>query len=225
MFCEISTKDAIDFLLPRHYSGRIPNIMYAFGIIENHSIVGVCTFGKPASNSLCIGLCGKSFSQKVIELNRLCREDYYNKPLSQFVAYCLRELKKVNLIVVSYSDTAMHHTGYIYQALNFLYTGQTKVRTDKFTEGNKHSRHYTDKDNKKRKIRSAKNRYIFFAGDKRFKKKCFKNLKYKILPYPKEPNINYKLGDFQSIEIIENGDIKKEQIKNVFDKSKQLKIF
>lgn len=143
---EIPYKTAVEFLLPRHYSGRVSTISKAFGLYVEDNLKAVCTFGKPASPSLCAGICGKEFSSNVYELNRLCREDDYKEPLSRFVAKCLRELKDMNWIIVSYSDTAMNHHGYIYQALNFLYTGQTKSRTDKFTEGNKHSRHY-DKNN------------------------------------------------------------------------------
>lgn len=225
MFREISKKEAISFLLPRHYSGRTPNVIYAYGDIVDNQIKAVCTFGKPASNSLCEGVCGKKFSSKVIELNRLCREDNYDKQLSQFIGYCLRELKNKNLIIVSYSDTSMKHNGYIYQATNFLYTGQTKERTDKFTEGNKHSRHYKNGDNSKRKIRSPKNRYIYFAGDKRFKKECLKALNYKILSYPKEINQNYELGHFQNIEIIDNGEYKSLEVKNNYNKNNQLTLF
>lgn len=225
MFRSISKKEAIDFLLPRHYSGRKPNIIYAFGVVENNEIVATCTFGKPASNSLCEGVCGKNLSSKVIELNRLCREEYYREPLSKFVGYCLRELKDKNLIIVSYSDTAMKHNGYIYQATNFYYTGQTEERTDKYTEGNKHSRHYKNHDNSKRKIRSAKNRYIYFAGDKRFKKQCLKALNYEIQPYPKAENQNYELGHFQEIEIIDNGEHKTIEVENNFEKNNQLKLF
>jgi hypothetical protein len=48
----IEYKEAISFLLPRHYSGRKPSITYAFGYYEDEVLKAVCTFGKPASNSL-----------------------------------------------------------------------------------------------------------------------------------------------------------------------------
>ena len=93
MFRYISKQEAIDFLLPRHYSGRKPPISFAFGDIIDNEIKAVCTFGKPPSDNLCYGVCGHEFSKYVIELNRLCREDDYDKQLSEFVGYCLRELK------------------------------------------------------------------------------------------------------------------------------------
>src|SRR5574344_772825 len=116
---QISAKDAVDFILPRHYAGRKPAISVAFGWFINNKIVAACTFGKPASNTLCDGICGKEFSKNVFELNRLCRLEDLKLQLSEFVSACLRELSKNNWIIVSYSDTGMNHNGYIYQACNF----------------------------------------------------------------------------------------------------------
>ena len=197
-------REAIDFLLPKHYSGRKPNVKIAFGWFIEQKLVAVVSFGKPASNTLCDGVCGKEFSSNVYELNRLCRVDELQEQLSQFVSACLRRISLNNWIIVSYADTAMSHNGYIYQACNFLYTGKTKRRTDKYTEGNKHSRHY-DKNAEEvyRKVRSAKHRYIFFATKKKkLKKQWLKSLNYDIEPYPKDENKLYKLGEYQKPEII-----------------------
>jgi len=197
-------QQAVDFLLPKHYSWRIHSISYAFGCKVKYELVAVFTFGKPASPSLCFGICGKKYEDKVYELNRLCRIDSLSLPLSQFVGGCLRRLRIDDLIIVSYSDTAMNHHGYVYQACNFLYTGETKRRTDKYTEGNKHGRHYdNDKQSGFRKVRSAKHRYVFFATNKKWlKKEYLENLNYPILPYPKGDNDNYVLGEYLEPEII-----------------------
>ena len=191
---EISYKEAIDFLLPKHYSGRKPHIAIAFCLYKDNVLQAVCTFGKPASHSLCKGICGEEYANKVYELNRLCRLDTYDKPLSQFVGACLRYLKVNNWIIVSYSDMAMTHHGYIYQACNFLYTGATKSRTD-FYSGEKHSRHSRPVEGL-RQFRSSKHRYVYICGDKRFKKKILEVLNYKVMPYPKGDNKNYTLGEY-----------------------------
>jgi hypothetical protein len=203
---EISYKEAINFLLPRHYSGRKPQIKYAFGWYVNGVLKAVCTFGKPASNSLCKGILGEEFSSNVYELNRLCREDDFKEPLSKFVSWCLRQLNKEDLIIVSYADKQMNHSGYIYQACNFIYTGATKERTDKYTENNKHSRHYSkEQDNSLRKFRSSKHRYVYFCTNNKYlKREWLSNLKYKIEPYPKEENKNYILGEYLKTKIINN---------------------
>lgn len=205
MFKKISSKEAIEFLLPRHYSGRKPMVSYAFAYCESEKMKAVLTIGKPASNALCVGICGVEFSSKVYELNRLCVDGDIEIQLSEFVGWCLKELKKEDLILVSYADTQMNHHGYIYQATNWLYTGLTKSRTDKYVENNKHSRHY-DKgiDNSLRKYRSAKHRYIYFATNKRNKKIYLDKLNYKIENYPKGDNDKYILGEYIKPIIIKN---------------------
>ena len=42
----IAYDTAKDFLLPRHYSGRIPSISYAYGCYNDDNLVGVLTVGK-----------------------------------------------------------------------------------------------------------------------------------------------------------------------------------
>lgn len=196
-FKQIGYSDSINFLLPRHYSGRKPSITFSFGYFENNNLMAVCTFGKPASNSLCIGVCGIEYSSKVYELNRLCCEPVIKIQLSEFVGWCLNELKKNDLILISYADTQMNHNGYIYQATNWIYTGITKPRTDKYVEGNKHSRHYDNlNQNGLRKFRSSKHRYIYFATNKRNKKNYLNKLNYSIFDYPKGVNEKYILGDY-----------------------------
>ena len=201
----LSAKEAWDFLKPRHYAGRKPQISKAFGWEISGELVAVCTFGKPASPSLCRGICGEENSKYVYELNRLCRIEELQEPLSAFVSACLRRLRAENWIIVSFSDTGMHHNGYIYQACNFLYTGCTKERTDKYTENGKHARHYdNDKQGKYRVVRTAKHRYVYFATHSKALKKKWKNaLNYPIQPYPKGENQNYILGEYQKQILIE----------------------
>lgn len=94
MIRSITYQEAVDFLLPRHYSGRKPQISYAFGWFIDDTLVAVCTFGKPASYTLCNGVCGKEFSKYVIELNRLCRVEGISLNLSYFVSYCLKTSRR-----------------------------------------------------------------------------------------------------------------------------------
>ena len=201
---------AVNFVLPKHYSGRVPMITRAFGWYNKEPLVksnlqAVCTFGKPASNSLCVGICGEQYASNVYELNRLCRTDTWNKPLSYFVSACLRYLSQYNWIVVSYSDTAMNHHGYIYQACNFLYTGMNKERTDMYVSGGKHSRHYTEEEQGiYRKVRSSKHRYVYFCTKDKAIKKAWRNaLKYPICQYPKGDNSYYELGHYLVDKTIE----------------------
>jgi hypothetical protein len=177
----------------------MPSVSYAFGLFLLGQLVGVLTIGKPASNSLCKGILGDEYAHRVYELNRLITEDNLHKnALSFFVGKVLKLLKQEDLIIVSYADTGMNHNGYIYQATNFIYTGQTKGRTDKFTPDNKHSRHYDNQYNHLRKVRTSKHRYVYFTKSK----DLIHKLKYPVLPYPKAPNKNYRLGERMKTVII-----------------------
>lgn len=185
-----------DWVLNKHYAKRIPSISYSFGLYVENYLVGILTIGKPASNNLCEGICGKHNSKYVYELNRLCVNDGLERNvLSFFVSSCLRLIKE-DLILVSYADTMMDHVGYIYQACSFLYTGATLERTDQFSGENKHSRHAKNKN--ERKIRSSKHRYVYFLGKMRLKFK--KDLKYKILSYPKGEIKRYDTSYTPSIQ-------------------------
>jgi hypothetical protein len=196
-----------EWLTKKHYAKRMCSVSYAFGLFIDGDINGVCTFGKPASNALCIGVCGKKNSSFVYELNRLCVND--NLPentLSKFLSKCLKMLPP--LIVVSYADTSMNHTGYIYQATNWIYTGLSAKRTERYDVNNpqKHSKTITDSKNINYfdlavRQRARKHRYIYFTGNKRFKKKWLKDLKYNILNYPKGINKRYDASYVPSNQI------------------------
>ncbi len=172
-----------DFILNIHYAHRMPCVSWAFGLYEKDELIGVCTYGKPASPSLCVGVCGKEYSKIVWELNRLVLK--YNRPneASYFVSRTLKMLPRP-MIIVSYSDTAQNHEGIIYQATNFFFTGTTKPRTDMAGKEGKHSRHHLG-DRTQRVPRSEKHRYLYFIGSKVEIKNIKKKLNYKIIPYNK----------------------------------------
>lgn len=154
-------------------------------------------------------VCGEENSSQVYELNRLCRLETYDKPLSQFVAWTLKQLKKFNLIIISYSDMGMSHHGYIYQALNFIYTGLTDSCIDVVKSIGAHARSVKPKDRAEgrgvRVRRTQKHRYIYFACDKAHKKKFISSLSYPIQPYPKgDNNEDYSLGFVYTPEVVED---------------------
>lgn len=193
---KVDPKDTHRMILEKHYAQRLPQISYAYGLFKSNELVGVCTLGKPVSHYLCTGVSGPERKQYVYELNRLIVEEGLGpNSLSYFVSRVLRDLKKDKIIVVSYADTAMNHAGYIYQATNFIYTGKTKSRTDKYSKG--HSRHYTNEKNHLRKYRSSKHRYVYFTD-----KDMEKYLRYPREEYPKTENGRYVLGERLKTKII-----------------------
>lgn len=174
---QIEYKKTKDLILNVHYAHRMPSISYAYGLFKGGDLVGVCTYGKPASPSLCVGIAGGENKSIVWELNRLVLK--YNLPnlASFFVGKTLKMLPKPT-IIVSYADTAQNHEGIIYKASNFMFTGTTKPRTDMAGKEGKHSRHHSG-DRKKRVVRSAKHRFVKILGSPRQKSKLKEQLKYK----------------------------------------------
>lgn len=190
---EIDSHIATPFFIEMHYAQRIPSISYLFGLYEKNVLVGVLSIGKPASASLCNGVCGIENTAKVYELNRLIvNEGLPKNTLSIFVSKVLKLLRGEDLIIVSYADTGAGHTGYIYQATNFIYTGVTKQRTDIYTSG-LHARHSKVDSDNLRRVRTPKHRYIYFT-DRSKVNSYLEVLNYEVLPYPKGDNSRYVLG-------------------------------
>lgn len=192
---QITYEQSKPFILNIHYARRIPCIQYAYGLFDNDKIVGIVTYGQPASPSLCAGIAGKEHKKDVLELNRLVILPEYNgKNCASFLISKSLKMLPHRKYIVSYSDCGgWGHNGYVYQASNFYYTGTTKPRTDKYSSG--HSRHY-EKDEKRRQFRSAKHRYITITGTKKDKKDLLKDLKYTIYEkYPKGDNTNYDVNN------------------------------
>jgi len=188
---QISRVSAIPFIKNIHYARRVPCVQFAFGLFDKGELVGVVTYGKPASATLCDGVAGKENSHRVFELNRLViKPDHNGSNLaSMLVGKSLRLLPN-GLIIVSYADwEGWGHVGYVYQATNWLYTGLTKSRTDKYSEG--HSRHYAQ-DEERRQYRTSKHRYIFITGSKTDRKRLGREIKYPVLDhYPKGDSVHY----------------------------------
>ena len=154
-------------------------------------MIGVVTYGQPASPSLCVGVAGVENKHNVLELNRLVVKPEYsgqNVP-SVLIGKSLRMLPH-HTFVVSYADWGgWHHVGYVYQSTNWLYTGLTKPRTDKYSESG-HSRHYVAGETRRQK-RTAKHRYVYMVGTHKDRRKMARELKYPTMPYPKGDSLHY----------------------------------
>ena len=209
----IDYQDCKEWFLKKHYAKRIPSISFCFGLYSD-KLEGVCSFGKPASPNLCESICGVEYKELVYELNRLVVNDGLPKnTLSYFVSKTLKLLPE--LIIVSFADAYQGHHGYIYQATNWIYTGEGAGGTSWAVKGLEHLHHtsiedsvgrYEDRskeipledllrkkygDKLYKKQESPKHRYFFFLGNNKDVKIMKENLKYKILPYPKGDNKRY----------------------------------
>lgn len=194
----ISYDECKHFILDIHYARRMPCIQYAFGLFDGSYPypVGCVTYGQPASPPLCKGLAGEENRKHVLELNRLVLYPEYNGQncASYLVSHSLRHLPG-GTFVVSYADWGgWGHVGYVYQATNWLYTGITKPRTDKYSESG-HARHYAQNETR-RQFRTAKHRYVYLVGSKKQKKQMLSQLKYPIInEYPKGDSHHYSIDN------------------------------
>jgi hypothetical protein len=180
---QISYQDTKPFILDIHYAKRMPSISYAYGLFDTEDLIGIISYGSPASPALCKGIAGENNRSLVIELNRLVLKHNKKNQASMLIGASFKLLPKPR-IIVSYADTAQNHLGVVYQATNFMFTGTSKPRTDMAGKDGKHSRHHLG-DRSKRVFRSAKHRYVYILGNKNEKKKLLKDLKYKVQEYPK----------------------------------------
>lgn len=121
----VDSKTAAALVITEHYLHRRPPISHAFGLYVHGKLLGVVTYGTPASRHLQMSAC-PSDPGKVIELNRLWLDDSL-PPNSEswFVSRTLKMLPP--RIIVSYADPLQGHYGYIYRALNFHYAGWTDM--------------------------------------------------------------------------------------------------
>lgn len=133
-----------DFIEKNHYSGSINGckISHCFAVYDEERLVGAVLFGPLSTTAW------KRYSdneKSVVELRRLvCLDECPKNTESWLIAKCLKVLKseKIFKICVSYADPRHGHCGYIYQASNWNYEGQTATDTVLVTQEGKeyHSR-------------------------------------------------------------------------------------
>lgn len=205
----VTTLDCKEWLLKKHYLKRMTSFTYSFGLYDNDVLVGVCTFGNAIPMQMKKSLFGEEYMNLVYELNRLVTNDNLEKNAnSYFLGQCFKLLPKP-MIVVSYADKSVGHNGYIYQATNFIFTGESHTQKDWKLRGAEHlhSRTLMDEfafeENRIEKLkqkygdrlyqveRPPKNRYVLVLASKKKKKAIMKSCLFESLPYPKGDNIRY----------------------------------
>lgn len=203
---EIDFYECKRWILDKHYAKRMPSISYSFGLYKLNELIGICTFGSGAN----LNMKGMVKGYDAIELNRLVIKSQPKNTLSYFVSKCLKLLPSP-IVIVSYADPNNNHSGYIYQATNWIYTGKGTRKDGGIDSGvsqfikdgkNYHGKSVCElvgsssKDEAKkhgfeRVYLSPKHRYLYFRGTKKDIKKMRKANPYPILDYPKDENIRY----------------------------------
>ena len=163
-----------------HYLRRKPPISFAFGLYEHGDLVGVITFGTPASRHMQKGAC-PSDPSKALELNRLWVSDAMPRNTETwFLSRALSILPP--LIVLSYADTAQGHAGYVYRAANFFYAGWTDMerKTPRFdyVAPGKHSRDAFRNGYAAKVRRKPKVKYWTVTGDRRARRELMALMKW-----------------------------------------------
>lgn len=198
------------FMKKKHYTKSCAKatISYAFYIEseEKDILCGMIVYGQPSGKHLASSIWEGGNEKECLELLRMFTYDWCPKNTESYcISQSIKRLKKDKpeiKVLVSYADCSAGHIGYIYQASNWLYTGQGSLERKFFIDGvRQHRRNlydiYGTSSIKKLKEllgdrftvgedRVGKNRYIFIIRhNKKEYKYIMDNLKVDILPYPK----------------------------------------
>jgi hypothetical protein len=149
-----------------HYSRILPTgKLIKIGVWENDKFIGAVIYSRGASPHL-----GNKFSLKntqICELTRVALTKH-ETPVSRVLAITMRMLKAQSeglRLVVSFADPAQGHSGGIYKAGGWIFTGSSNEVVEYFIEGRwRHTRGaYWHPDRKNAPMRKApgKLRYLF----------------------------------------------------------------
>jgi hypothetical protein len=109
-----------------HYSECIPPIKNVrFGVWENNDFIGAVVYSRGVNGS--IGSFAGLTQETAVELTRVALTEH-DAPVSQIVSYTIDMLSEKDdglQLLISYADPAQGHHGGIYQAMNWVYIGQT----------------------------------------------------------------------------------------------------
>ena len=196
---EIPKEQTHEWLLKKHYAHRIPQIQYAFGLYKDNLLQGICTFGYA-----CRKIQDKYKPTAIFELNRLVINDGIKNGATFFVSRIFKLFPIKPCYIVSYADSNQNHHGYIYQALNGIFTGLSSAEKKVYINGKLQHRRTlnalygtssTVELSKKFDVeieeQEGKFRYFFLLGTKHERKLLRKSINYPILPYPKGDNKRY----------------------------------
>lgn len=200
---QITRAECEPYVIGIHYAHRWPSITWAFGLFEDGQLCGIVAYGTPPSPTLRQNLAGINNERFVIELNRLCLRNNKKNEASILVGRSIKLLPP-NKVIVSYADNGQNHVGCVYQATNFLYLGLSHEAQIYKIKGRPDLHNITILDefrgkgvNRAAALRAKygddlytvantrKHRYVYLHGNKKFKKRILKDLRYHIRQYPK----------------------------------------
>lgn len=112
-----------------HYSRRMPsNIQHCYAIREEGGLFG--DTGAPVAGII-FAIPPTRWSEEVLELARLVRDPICTIPLTQLIAFAIKQLKRNGWdLLVSFADWTQKHHGGIYQAAGWNYNGLREATMD-----------------------------------------------------------------------------------------------
>lgn len=136
LIVQLSKEVAKQLSIKHHYLHSSPAaIRYAYGLvnINSNNLEGFIIYSIPHSTLLREAIAGKTYKNDVIELSRLWVSDSVPKNGESFlIGNTLKLIKETRYkFVVSFADSKKGHTGIVYRASNWLYTGLTPIRKTK----------------------------------------------------------------------------------------------
>lgn len=202
----MDNKEAKKIIEKYHYTKSCPKSTFAFGFYYNDKLSTLIVYGQPSGRNLATSLWEGGNEKECLELLRLFSFDWCPKNIESYcISKTIKYLKKNHpeiKMLVSYADTSVGHVGYIYQASNWLYIGQSSGEREFYIDDQRRHRrelydtYGTSSIKKLKEIlgnrfhvsenRYKKNKYIYILGNKKERKEIMKKLKVQIhKEYPK----------------------------------------
>lgn len=189
----------------KHYSRRASIFWAGYGLEIDGMIEGVCVYGQPSPPIQKHAFKDRDF--QLFELARLVIQTKQKNAASFLVGNSLKMLE-APCAVVSYADTEQGHSGIVYQATNWLYTGATKSHDKAYLVDGKRTHPMTLRDQgitdptrwaKENGIAMIppmnKHRYFQLVGNKKQRREMLSKLQYPVItPYPKSQHSRYDDG-------------------------------
>ena len=116
-----------------HYSRQMPiGKLIKYGVWEHEAYIGAVLYGRGASPEL-----GAPYGLSQVECCELVRVALtkHEASVSQIVAQTIKSLKESNpglRLIVSFADPEQDHKGIIYQAMNWIYCGESASSKEYF---------------------------------------------------------------------------------------------
>ena len=119
-----------------HYSRRVPAGLNVYiGVWEDEKFIGCVMFGRGSGGNI-----GDPYGLAQTECSELVRVALtkHSAPVSKIVSLAIKMVKKQSpglRLLVSFADPKQGHIGAIYQAMNWIYTGETKSDVEYCVKG------------------------------------------------------------------------------------------